>query len=568
MKHLYLFFALFVSSSLFAQTSEQDFKNKYNYAKNLLNEKRFDLAKDALKPLLERHTNNAFYEYAHFYYAYTAFQQKEYATTSQTLKTLVNGAGNLKKNDEINYLLAESLFCQENLVEATTYLNKIYSPTLRAKAQALQANYLKKTTNLPALKQLYKVYPENEQISYRLWQVLYEQRATTTDKVLLDELSKKYVEETIVPKETQPVVNQPVATTKTLGNPIKVAAFLPMLINETEAVKAQRKNQFVIDYYYGLLVAQDQLRKEGIAIELSLYDTQKDENRIKAHLQNPTLQNADLLLGPMFPKDTPPLVDFAIKNQICLVNPLTGNAEVLKKYDNTFLTEISSESLGAKAADYVIKNFSDTTIVYFGSQRQDSVLAHNFAAKFKELNGKVTILRNIASKYSAFKVVSTELATLVGKTTKRCIFVAATDQTLAVNLLSGIESQNLNLNIITTQDWLDFQQVTYEQLEQTNVHFLFSYHVDYAQPAVRNFDTEYIDKSNMIPSRFSYLGHDALYYFAKMLKKYGRDLSKSLGNEKVEGLLLQGFDYTKGHDNQKMSIGKFKEGKLEMTVLE
>jgi len=102
---------------------------------------------------------------------------------------------------------------------------------------------------------------------------------------------------------------------------------------------------------------------------------------------------------------------------------------------------------------------------------------------------------------------------------------------------------------------------------------LISYHIDFGLPAVRAFDTQYIDKSNMIPSRFSYMGHDALFYFVKMMKKYGTNLNQSFGkltteNEKVEGLLLQGFDYGKGHDNQKLLIGKFKEGKMETIVLE
>lgn len=576
MKHLYIFLLLFVFSFANAQTTEQDFKNRYNYAKNLLNEKRFDLAKDAFKPLLERHSNNNFFEFAHFYYAYTAFQLQDYATTIGTLKTVLNSAANLKKHDEICYLLAEALFNKEDFVEAMTYSNKIYSLTLRTQAQNMQANFVKKTNNVSTLKQLYKIYPENEQVSFRLWQLLYAQKDNSNEKKLLDELNKKYVEE--LAKENKNPAEEVVAPQEqqNLARPIQVAALLPLLIKETEANKAQRKNQFVIDYYYGLLVAQDQLKQEGIEVQIALYDTEKDENRIKKVLQNPTLQNADLIIGPMFPKDAPQIVDFAMKNQICLVNPLTGNAEAIKKYDNAYLTEISSEALGYKAAEYAIKNFSDTTIIYFGNQRQDSVLAHNFANKYKELNGKVPIFKSISSQKNAFKIVSADLASLVGKQTKTAIFVAASDQTIAVNLLSGIQSQNLNLNIITTQEWLDFQQVTYEQLEQTNVNFLISYHIDFGLPAVRAFDTQYIDKSNMIPSRFSYMGHDALFYFVKMIKKYGTNLNKSLGklatdnqkDEKVEGLLLQGFDYRKGHDNQKLLIGKFKEGKMETVVLE
>ncbi len=566
MKYLYTFSLLLNFFVSLAQSSPQDFKNKYNYGKNLLSEQRYDLAQEALKSVLEKHPNNSFCEFAHFYYAFAAIQKKDYITAITTLRNFTNSSGNLKKSDDINYLLANALFLNNELVEGAKINQKILSPSLRKEAAIMQDNFVRNSNNIKDLITLYHNYTNDTNISYRLWQLLYAQKDVTTEKKILDELTTKYVEQitNTIQNSTNSTIT-PINSNKTLD----IALLLPLILKETDATKAQRKNQFVIDYYYGLLVAQEKLREEGIETRLYLYDTEKDENKIRAILKNPTLQNTDLIIGPMFPKDTPPVVEFAMKNGISLVNPLTNNAEAIKKYENAYLTEPSSETMGSKAADYVIKNFSDTTLVYFGNQRQDSVLAVNFMNKFKALGGKVPIFKNISTFKNAFKLVSGDLAKYVGQQTKNSIFVAAADQTLAVNLLSGIQSNNLPVHIITTQDWLDFTQITYEQLEQSHVHFLFNSYLDYYLPVTRAFDTKYIDKSNMIPSRFSYAGHDALYYFVKMLRKYGKNIQSGVSqNEKIDGLLLQGFDYTKGHDNQRLAIGVFKEGKLEISYLE
>lgn len=580
MKYLYhnLFISLFISylllnfSLLFAQTSPQDFKNKYNYGKNLIDAQRFELATDALKPVLVRHENNAFFEYAHFYYAYAVFQQKNYVATITTLKTVLQSSGNLKKNDEICYLLANALFLNNEIIEGTATTQKILNPTLRKEAASMQANFLAQANSIKDLKQLYITYPNDKYISFRLWQLLTAQSNQGNDKALLTELQTKHTE---ITKSTTPIISQTppisneIATQNDTTQTVEVALLLPMLLKDTEVDKVQRKNQFVIDFYYGLLVAQEKLREEGIKTNLYLYDTEKDEQKISKILKNPTLQNADLIIGPMFPKDTPPVLDFAMANNIVLVNPLTSNADVLKKYTHAYLTEPSSEAMGSKAAKYAFKNFSDTTIIYFGNQRQDSILAYSYMQKFKELGGQVPIFKNISTIKNAFQLVSADLAKYVNKPTKASVFVAAVDQTLAVNLLSGIQSNNLTVHILTTQDWLDFKQVTYEQYEQARVHFLFNSYLDYYTSAVREFDTRYIDKSNMIPSRFSYSGYDALYYFAKMMRKYGKDIRKGVEqNEKIEGLLLQGFDYRNGQDNQRLAIGVFKDGKLEISYLE
>lgn len=587
MKHLYhnLFISLFMSCSLlnfsllFAQTSLQDFKNMYNYSKSLIDAQRFELATEALKPVLVRHENNAFFEYAHFYYGYAAFQQKNYATTITTLKTVLQTSGNLKKHDEICYLLANALFMNNEIIEGAATTQKILNPTLRKDAASMQANFMAQANSMKDLKQLYASYPNDNYISFRLWQLLTiqnnQQNIQASDKVLLTELQAKHTEiiknsqNTTVTTPITPSISNEIITKTDTSQTINIALLLPMLLKETEIDKVQRKNQFVIDFYYGLLVAQEKLREEGVKTNLYLYDTEKDEQKINTILKNPTLQNADLIMGPMFPKDTPPVLNFAMANNIMLVNPLTSNAEVLKKYAHAYLTEPSSEAMGSKAAKYAFKNFSDTTIIYFGNQRQDSILASNYMQKFKELGGQVPIFKNISSVKNAFQLVSTDLAKYIGTQTKVSIFIAVVDQTLAVNLLSGIQSNNLPVHILTTQDWLDFKQVTYEQYEQARVHFLFNSYLDYYTSAVREFDTRYIDKSNMIPSRFSYSGYDALYYFAKMMRKYGKDIRKGVEqNEKIEGLLLQGFDYRNGHDNQRLAIGVFKDGKLEIAYLE
>ncbi|MFY7788901.1 MAG: ABC transporter substrate-binding protein, partial [Thermoflexibacteraceae bacterium] len=524
-------------------------------------------------PLLERSANNEWREYGHYFYAYAAFQRQEYAVAQVTLQELVSQYSQWEKIDDAYYLLAHSAFAANKLQDGVKYIQNIKKPALQQDAYNLEAQYVRSSNDLSTLKVLHTLYPKDENVAYRLYTLLASKKDLVgTEKETLTTLQTqlKLISST-TPNPANPTI-QTVATPIPPANidKIEVGLFLPMLLKEADASKQARKQQFVIDFYYGLLVAQEKLKEEGIDVNMYLYDTERDESKIKRMLNNPTLQNAHLLIGAMYPKDTYPLADFAQRNNICLVNPLTPNVEWVKNCTNCYLSEPSAESIGNKTAQYVHKTFSDTTIIYYGSQRQDSLLAYGFLNKYKELGGKVPILKNIGTLKNAFKVVSTDLSQYMGKATKASVLVATTDATTAVNILSGVQSQSLSLNIITTQEWLDFTQVTYAQLEQANVNFIMNNYIDYYLPAIRQFDAKYIDKSNILPSKFSYMGHDVLYYFAKMIKQYGKNLSEVAKTAplKIDGLLLEGFDYRNGQDNQHLFIGKFKEGKLEILPME
>jgi hypothetical protein len=574
MKYLYALICFFVLFKIYAQPSATELKNALQYGKGLLAEKRYDLAKEAFKPLLERSVNNEWREYGHYYYAYAAFQKQEYAVAQVTLQELVSQHSQWEKIDDAYYLLAHSAFAANKLQHGVQAIRSIKKPDIQQDAYNLEAYYVRNSNDLSTLKVLYSLYPKNENVAYRLYTLLVAKKdliATEKETLAVLQAQLKFTPNNNSTTTTDNNTTTPLPPTPTANiDKIDVGLFLPLLLKEADVTKQVRKQQFVIDFYYGLLVAQEKLKEEGIDVNLYFYDTERDENRIKRLLNNNNLQNLHLLIGAMYPKDTYPLADFAQRNNICLVNPLTPNTEWAKNCTNCYLSEPSAESIGSKTAQYVYKTFSDTTIIYFGSQKQDSLLAYSFMNKYKELGGKVPIIKNISTLKNAFRVVSTDLSSYMGKPTKTSVLVATTDATTAVNILSGVQSQNLSLNIITTQEWLDFTQVTYAQLEQANVNFIMNNYIDYYLPAIRQFDAKYIDKSNILPSKFSYIGHDVLYYFAKMIKQYGKNFAEvsKTAPLKIEGLLLGGFDYRNGQDNQYLFSGKFKEGRLEILPMD
>ena len=93
-------------------------------------------------------------------------------------------------------------------------------------------------------------------------------------------------------------------------NKIKVALFLPFLINKFDTLQANclpsetcpvdKSSIQSIQLYNGVVLALDKLKEKGYKVLLNIYDTQKDSLHTSELLQNPELLNANLIIGPIF----------------------------------------------------------------------------------------------------------------------------------------------------------------------------------------------------------------------------------------------------------------------------
>lgn len=81
-----------------------------------------------------------------------------------------------------------------------------------------------------------------------------------------------------------------------------------------ETVKASDlygMSSYAIEFYEGVLVALDSLKKDGLSIQMSVFDTGNDTAKTAAILRKPEMKTMDLIIGPLYYKNFIKVADFA-----------------------------------------------------------------------------------------------------------------------------------------------------------------------------------------------------------------------------------------------------------------
>ncbi|MFO0265602.1 MAG: hypothetical protein ACK51D_01515, partial [Cyclobacteriaceae bacterium] len=146
----------------------------------------------------------------------------------------------------------------------------------------------------------------------------------------------------------------PVGVTTVRKEKYRVSAILPIQVNTLEPSPNRKRNQNVIDLYQGMVLAADSLTAQGKAIELLLYDSERNSETVKKLLEWPELRQTDCLVGPLFSEEAKPVLEFSQQHKINLfANPVSNSSDFLNGSDHAFLFEPSHETIGRKSAELI-----------------------------------------------------------------------------------------------------------------------------------------------------------------------------------------------------------------------
>ena len=161
---------------------------------------------------------------------------------------------------------------------------------------------------------------------------------------------------------------------------IKVGLLLPFKADKPTRDAATAR---FVEYYEGMLLAVDSLRKQGVSIELSVYDTGEGARAMNQILETEeNLRSANLLIGAVQNDQIGPLADFAQKHKIKYVIPFTSKNDDVLSNASVFQVNTPHSYLYSKAAQAGCDLFADHNIVIVNIKDKDEKT--DFIKAFKE----------------------------------------------------------------------------------------------------------------------------------------------------------------------------------------
>ncbi|GAA5026897.1 hypothetical protein GCM10011506_12980 [Marivirga lumbricoides] len=584
-KYKLLIISLFTAFQGIAQINYQ---SEYLAGKNYFRQENYQMAKNKFGHIVNSNEENPFYLYAAYFYGISAYQTNDEEKALEQYRQIRITHPQWDKIDELNIWYGHMLLDQGQLIKGLEVLNAIQKKDLKELAKAVEKKHLVSYDSIPVLQKALELNPYDKMLAQHLADVI-------SEKPLIDrpnELLEFLIESFGLNKSKYDFFDKNVSQKK---NTYNVAVMLPFMASSLSTSKGSKANQFILDLYQGIQLATEKLNSNGKKINLFTYDTKRDSATTAKILARGELLQMDLVIGPLYPDPVSLMKDYTFKNRINMINPLSTNSTVIGTNPYSFLLKSTPETRAKKAAEYVIENFprKRATILY-GSSSQDSIYAHAYRKYLEAESFKISWMERVETAEESTEVlkklttvftgsrngsmrtsrsvkvrVSPEDSLYLNKDSLGHIMVASLDNNILIsNVLSAVDTRRDGLTVIGFEDWLDIDQISFEQLERMGVLMVGQNYFDFSSEVVANFKSEYIEKYNVLPTQFSYDGYEAMMIFGKQLIKYGNYFQHGLYTSGlVKGELFYGFDYTNSNDNQLVPILKLEKLDLKMLNL-
>lgn len=293
----------------------------------------------------------------------------------------------------------------------------------------------------------------------------------------------------------------------------------------------------MIEYYRGLLMACEDLKRSGLNIEISAYNTPNDGD-IYQTLAMKNLAKCDIIFGPLYTKQVKPLADFARSNDIKLVIPFSISGNDVLTNPDIFQVYQSPEYFNNEVIRQFATRFANYNVVVIDCNDRTSDKG-NFTFNLRRVLTEKNIpcsITNLTSSDDMFaKAFSTSKPNMVILNTGRS---PELNQVLAkLDILQTIKPAAA-ISMFGYTEWLMYVKYNQERFCRYDTYIPTNSFYNSYSPKTRAFESRYISMFNngmmdYLP-RFALTGYDHGIYFLQGIAAKGK---KFTGAEKGTNVL-------------------------------
>ncbi|MBQ6200378.1 MAG: ABC transporter substrate-binding protein [Prevotella sp.] len=286
------------------------------------------------------------------------------------------------------------------------------------------------------------------------------------------------------------------------------------------------------EYYRGVLMACDSLKKQGLSIDVHAWNTAEDGNIYKV-LEDPAAAKCDLIIGPLYSKQMDALSAFVTKHDIRLVIPFSINAPQLTTNRNIFqVYQSPTEQNDVIIARFIerFKNYHTVVVDCNDSTSKKGPFTFGLRRQMEQ-RGMDVVVTNLKSTEANFSRAFSRMKPNV------VILNTGRSQELGVafSKINGLKanSPELDITMFGYTDWLLYTRTHLENFYKYNTYIPSVFYYNPLSAGTQRFERKYrqnfrSDMQNSLP-RFAITGFDHAFFFLKGLHKYGKSFNGADG---------------------------------------
>ncbi|NLE34810.1 MAG: LysM peptidoglycan-binding domain-containing protein [Bacteroidales bacterium] len=377
----------------------------------------------------------------------------------------------------------------------------------------------------------------------------------TADTLLIEDEPEEFT----VPAE-RTVINR-------LHGSVKVAVLFPFFIRENNASsyidsasldtqgnriyrEVTRSSSYIYDgslpfleAYEGVLIAVDSLRTLGLTVEMDVYDTGADTLGIYRLMHAGTLDDVDLILGPVFSYHLEQIAGWAAERNIPLVSPVSLRDRNIVENKPTLYRVFPSEAIVREVMAGQLKDHPDSRVVflYADSAMYDPATSDLWNRIVRTLNDSTaTDSTRLTSHYytgvSPGRNVYGHVAaidSLLLPDRENIIVLASSNSSVVSTIFSALHGlkRRYDIKVMGYPEIRGLETIDLKYYYELELLIPLDSYVDYDSPAAMAFSSRFLKKFKTEPmaESFAWRGFDIAWYFIGGLATGGKEFLRDPG---------------------------------------
>ena len=356
------------------------------------------------------------------------------------------------------------------------------------------------------------------------------------------------------------------------GVALKMALLLPFKAKKYDTLSAisifskNKLSSIVTDFYLGAEIAIDSLRKQGVKLEVNVFDTENKASKINTILTTKNLDEQDVIIGPVYSNNA---ILTANKLNTPVVFPFYSKSQF--KFTSKNLVKIAPEKSNyrKKLTNYIKNSFNKGNLILVGDGKTESNIATNQIKTSLLSNdsiNKVHVLKpkdGYIAKERFLEILKPNERNWAVLTSSNMVLVAD-----AVNSLISLP-EDTSVTVFTYDKGKAFDKIANLKLAKINLTYVSDYFNNAISLKTDLFNSQFYKKNNGLPSLYAVKGFDITYDVLIRLAS-GKPLEDTF-KEGVSFRVENKFDYFKSNsgmiDNKGLYLLKYSKN-LNITRLE
>ena len=325
---------------------------------------------------------------------------------------------------------------------------------------------------------------------------------------------------------------------------LKVALLLPFKTNENDTIESKdlfiksRLANIVTDFYLGAEIAIDSLRKQGVQIDLGVFDTERNGTKIKTILSENDLNDNDVIIGPLYSEEAQIVAN---KVNIPVVFPVYSKNQ--SKFSSSKLIKTSPEKkvFREELTTYIKDNFTKGNLILVGDGNVASNISNSVIKESLESHDSISFV-NVLKPKDGY-IAKDRFLKILKPNVDNWIVLTSDDNVLVADAINSFISlpDSTNVRVFTFNKGRAFDKIANLKLAKVNLTYVSDDYIDEASFSTQLFNRQYFNKNKALPSFYATKGFDITYDVLIRLAS-GNDL-KATFKEGASFRVESKFDY-------------------------